>query len=365
MSKLAKIAEAIKARFEERSDLIDGMMTALISKEMLFMLGSPGTAKSDVCTALCSAIGGNYYSWLMGKFTTPEEIFGPLSLKGLESDSYRRVTKNKLPEADIAFLDEIFKGSSAILNTLLPVINERVFFNDGTPTKIPLQTVFGASNEIPQAEELAALYDRFSLRFVVSRMQSDGSATNLFKRIASKTALAPIPTITLAELAKEQEAASKVTIPDAVIDTLVQMRREVDEEGIYVSDRRWVQAIRIVKGYAHYQGATEATMEHLEILKNVLWSTTDQVKLVAKIVNKHTNVLGEKITEITDAVQSILESFKNKVIELTVAHVKFKNANKMLAALGDPKINKKLGREVERMKKMHLEFCRTEFGMEM
>jgi MoxR-like ATPase len=364
VSKLAKIAEALNERFQERSDLIDGMMTALLAREMLFMLGTPGTAKSDVCNALCGAIGGKYFSWLMGKFTTPEELFGPLSLSALEKDSYRRVTTNKLPEADIGFLDEVFKGSSAILNTLLPVLNERTFYNDGTPTTIPLQTVFGASNEIPQAEELAALYDRFSLRFVVNRMASDSSASSLFTRIANGGAATPIPTITKAELAAEQLAATKVTVPANVIDIIVTMRKEIEDEGIYVSDRRWVQSLRIVKAYAHYQGATQVEPDHLEILKNVLWATTDQVKLVARMVNKHTNPLGEKITELVDAINSTIDAHNADDKTTPGAEVvkKVKGAIKQLKSLGDVNTNKRLASEVKKVSKLYADFCKNMLG---
>ncbi|WP_051080832.1 AAA family ATPase [Bacillus sp. 37MA] len=144
--------------------------------------------------------GFNYFQWLLTRFSTPEELFGPLSLRALEEDVYRRNTKGKLPEAHMAFLDEIFKAGSAILNTFLTLVNERIFYNDGTPIKSPLQTVIGASNEYPEEDEgLEALYDRFLLRFDLKYIGEEG---NFIKILQSETTIVtPLPAISFDELA--------------------------------------------------------------------------------------------------------------------------------------------------------------------
>ena len=181
--KLQKIRAELQHRFLERHALIDGALAALLASQHVLIIGPPGTAKSMLADELCRRItGAHYFQWLLTKFTTPEELFGAVSLKALEADDYRRVTDNKLPEAHIAFLDEVFKSSSSILNAILSIINERVFHNGKAAAAVPLLTLFGASNELPEDDELLALYDRFLLRFAVDYIQEDFRFLHMLQR---------------------------------------------------------------------------------------------------------------------------------------------------------------------------------------
>src|SRR5439155_7200 len=148
---LRSIRDELGQIFLERDELIDGALVALLAAQHVLVIGPPGTAKSMLADEVCRRLtGARYFQWLLTRFTTPEELFGAVSLKALEQDDYRRLTTHKLPEAHIAFLDEIFKASSSILNTILTVMNERRFHNGREVTEVPLLTLFAASNELPE-----------------------------------------------------------------------------------------------------------------------------------------------------------------------------------------------------------------------
>ena len=149
-SKLEEIKNALNAKFFERENEVEAILIALLSRQHMLMIGPAGTAKSALSVELAKIVQGTeYFQWLLTRFSTPEELFGPLSLKDLEQGVYKRNTATKMPEAHLVFLDEIFKSNSAILNSLLTLINERLFYNNGLPVQVPLMSVIGASNEYP------------------------------------------------------------------------------------------------------------------------------------------------------------------------------------------------------------------------
>jgi MoxR-like ATPase len=152
--KFKKVEEELNEYFVEREEVVHGLALAILSENNMLLLGPPGVAKSMAVREWRAHIkGANYFEWLLTKFSVPEELFGPLSLKALEEDRYSRITVNKLPEAHFGFLDEIFKCNSGLLNSLLPVLNERKFHNDGISVDIPLLAVIAASNETPEEED--------------------------------------------------------------------------------------------------------------------------------------------------------------------------------------------------------------------
>jgi MoxR-like ATPase len=303
INKLVEMRNQLQSRFIERDDQITGTMCAILAKQHLFMVGPPGTAKSMLTDAVCQRIeGADYFQWLLTKFSTPEEIFGPISLKALENDEYKRITKNKLPEAHIAFLDECFKANSAILNSLLTLVNERKYHNNGTPQDVPLQSLFGASNELPEGEELGALYDRLLLRFVVPYIADDSDFKEMMLMdLEDRNAV----TVTLSELEVMQAEAMAVTIPEEVIDTIIQIKNNLEKEGVINSDRRFKQCLDVLKAHAYLHDRTAVSDDDLSILQYILWSQLAEIKIVNRVIIGTANPLMNKILELMDQANEV------------------------------------------------------------
>ena len=287
----------LMARFPERKDVIDGSLAAVLAGEHVLLLGPPGTAKSALVRAIAQAFGGSYFERLLTKFSTPEEIFGPVSLKALEQDRFARVTTGKLPEAEFAFVDEIFKSNSAVLNSLLALANERVFHNDGAPITCPLVSLFGASNELPDGRDLEALFDRFLLRFDVGYLI--GAAT--FRSVILAAEPGITTTLTMADLKAAQLEAAKVKITDATVDALITIRDACRAEGIIASDRRWKKSLKLVQAAAYLASEKQTTPEDLSILVDSLWREPKERPKVARLVGKLADPIGTQAAEILDA----------------------------------------------------------------
>ena len=254
--------------FLERDELIDGALVALLAAQHVLVIGPPGTAKSMLADEVCRRLGGaRYFQWLLTRFTTPEELFGAVSLKALEADDYRRLTTHKLPEAHIAFLDEIFKASSSILNTILTLMNERRFHNGREVAEVPLLTLFAASNELPEDDELLALHDRFLLRFVVDYLDEDFRFLKLLQAgpVAARTMLP------LAALDQARAEAGALPVPGAVLRAMTDLRRELRAKNVIASDRRWAQAVGVLRAHAWLAGRDAVSEEDVPFLEHVLW----------------------------------------------------------------------------------------------
>lgn len=288
LTKINEIRKYLNTLFVERENHISGIIASIIAGENALLLGGAGVAKSALINELASTIGNmNYFQWLLTRYTVPEELFGALSLKELELGIYKRNTAGKLPEANIGFIDEVFKANSAILNTLLTIINEKVFHNNGTPIPCPLISLFGASNEYPEENEgLEPLYDRFVCRFWVDEV-TDGGFTQVLNN-SIKVAPASRPSIPLKEVMDLQEASRRIMIPADVVETITKIRVELRDNSINPSTRRFVKSLKLVQANALLDGATSAAnVTHVGILKDILWDREEQAKTVASIVQKY------------------------------------------------------------------------------
>lgn len=305
------IEKQLNGTLAERDREIHGVILAALAREHVLILGPAGTAKSALAHTFCTALGGTYFQWLLTRFSSPEELFGPVSLNGLKTDVFRRVTANKLPEASVAFLDEVFKANSAVLNSLLTALNERAFDNDGGRSAIPLETVVGASNELPEGPELAALYDRFMLRYWTAYTKTPEA----FRRLLTGSEPSITATVTLDELHAAQAYVDAVAIPDATVEELFKLRADLGGVGVVASDRRWRKAARILRAVAWFEGDPEVTPDHFPILAHVMWDTPAQIAQINPIVQRYASAELAEVQEIVDAMVGLLQELPAKTDE--------------------------------------------------
>jgi MoxR-like ATPase len=320
--KFLKLKEAANNTFSERDEVIHLMLTALLSRQNFFMLGVPGVAKSAIVRYMLDAVSdAKGFQILMSRFTTPEQVFGPLNLKKLKEEGKQHtITDGMLPQAHIAFKDEIWKSSNAILNSLLTITNERLFFNGATVEKCPLLSCFAASNELPQSSELGALYDRFLLKSVVRAISNPSTLSNL---LGGGSYVAP-PQITLADIERAHQEVASIGIPADVLQAVAELVFKLRREGIEISDRAIIQSaadkdpmtgkpyLSLIKTQAWLEGRTVCTVRDLAILKHVLWKDPKDQKVVWKHVNQIANPFDQKAFEIGETVDQIIDDLSKE-----------------------------------------------------
>ncbi|MGI2259408.1 AAA family ATPase [Shewanella sp. GXUN23E] len=286
------MAEMSKGLFE-REDQIKLLMLAALAGEHVLLIGPPGTAKSELAKRLKSVfVEANYFERLLTRFSVPEELFGPLSIQALEQDQYKRLTSGYLPEASVAFIDEIFKANSAILNSLLTLLNEREFDNGNRRVSVPLISVVAASNELPEGEELNALYDRFMLRSFVHPV-SDDSFTKLLNLTGEVCDPELNIRLKLEDLKEIQQLAGKVALSPSVEELCSDFRRYLAQENIVVSDRRWRKVVKLMKVSAFTSGQTQVTNYDAWILPHCLWNKPEQFEALEEIYQKSAAIKGD------------------------------------------------------------------------
>lgn len=269
-AKIRSATSALESGLVERETEVRLLLLAAFCGEHLLLLGPPGTAKSELGRRLSAVCGGaSFFERLLTRFSVPEELFGPLSMRGLENDQYVRQTEGYLPTATVAFIDEVFKANSAILNSLLTILNERLFDNGNQRTKVPLLCLVGASNELPESEELDALYDRFLLRSSVEQVSAGSLASLLTMRAGAALpsqgaggsggdgggGVGQMSGVDVALSVGDFEgvkaaAEAAVDVPQSVVDLIVDLRSHLQdkcEPPVYVSDRRLVKSIALLR----------------------------------------------------------------------------------------------------------------------
>lgn len=306
---ILSIKGELERHFKERTEETKCSLLAILSGEHVLFLGPPGTAKSLLSKSVCEIIDGNFFYYLLTRFTTPEEVFGPLSLKALQQDDYNRKIDGYLPDAHIAFLDEIFKSNSSILNSFLTILNERKFHNGSRVLDVPLISVFGASNELPEENEsLEALYDRFLFRCSVKYVEDEANFIDLIFGEAEK--YRPEARISLHTIKDVQEKARNVKVDKDVKKIILETRREFRSKSIHLSDRRWKKVLNVLKIAAAGIGNESVDRSMVLLLQHMTWDKPEQKEHIKNILMDLMISGGEslgKLKKEADDLQSLVQ----------------------------------------------------------
>ncbi|AXK51470.1 AAA family ATPase [Spiroplasma alleghenense] len=294
-NKIEKLITFLTSNLYEREEAIHLTLLALFAEESIFLYGKPGLGKSNLAKLIKKIIkNGEIFEYLMNKYSTPDEIFGPLDIDKLTHGEYVRKTEGYLPKADVAFLDEIWKAGPSIQNTLLTIINEKEFRNGNKVNQVPLKLLISASNEFPEENQgLEALYDRFLIRYEITPIKD---FDNILKMINSEEVINPIKLasedLITPEMIREiseivdGKKGMLITLSDDVINFIEKLKANIEAKtGIYISDRRWKKVIRLMKVSAHCSGRDKVEMVDTFVVNHTLWN-----KLNNNTVNERTEI---------------------------------------------------------------------------
>lgn len=317
--RIEQLIKVVSVGVYEKEIVFKLAVLALLSGESIFLLGLPGIAKSLIARRIKYAFhSGRHFEYLMNRFSTPEEIFGPISIKDLLKGNYVRIIDQYLPAVDIAFLDEIWKAGPSIQNTLLTIINEKIFRNGGVDIKVPLKLLISASNELPESGKgLEALFDRFIIRMIVHGLTNEenfndmlDSVTSLEVNVSTKL---QIKTPEYAKWLKELETT--VTLSKNTLDFISRFRirlTEATDGKAYISDRRWKKIAKLIKASAYYNGRKTTDKPDLLIIPHCIWDNEEQEQSYTKLFNEvYTQELTYTLRKKQDELESQLETLSN------------------------------------------------------
>jgi MoxR-like ATPase len=278
-----EVVDELKRRFVGRDEVVELIALAIVAGEHLFLHGPPGTAKSALIRQFAAATRGSYFEYLLTRFSEPNEVFGPIDLVRLREGTVATVTTGMLPEAEFAFLDELFNANSAILNSLLSVLNERVYRRGAEVHRLPLLSLFSASNHLPEDEALRALFDRFLLRCHVDNLRREAMPRLLAAGWELEHAAPIESSITASDLRALSREVARVEL-SGVVGRYAELAFRVRDLGIALSDRRAVKVLKLVAASAVLCGRCSAQESDLWVLRHI-WDREEQIGPLGALVD--------------------------------------------------------------------------------
>ena len=281
--------------FIGRKQEITGLALGTLSQHHVLLVGVPGTGKSALIKKWAEVLGVRVFDRLMTEFTTPDELFGPVDLESYKTGVYRRIITGKAPDCELVFLDEVFKSSSSILNSLLRLMQEREYDNDGTSIKTPLMLMVGASNETPSPEDgLDAFYDRFLLRYEVRPMTDEDEIRRLLTTDISK----PVSPIPADHVKQAQDEVARMVFTEEANNSIVALWEALRDRSIRPSDRRLLAMKRVMAADSWLQGFGTVMPESISVARNILWSKSTEYGVVSELAQKSLNPYEDAVKEI-------------------------------------------------------------------
>lgn len=302
--KFRDVISELKSETVEREIETQLLICALLAKQNILLIGEPGVAKSLLIDQLAERVEASVFTLLMAKDTPSEQVLGPVSLAALEKDEFKRITKGKLPECNIGWMDEIFKSNSTVLNALLKIINEGKFDNNGHSMTLDFWSMIGASNELPGPDrsDLVAFRDRFAVTKLVDHVRtSDGLRQVIdgqLARFAGSRVASNVTKVSYDEIVKAQEAVTHVTVPDQVKKSMIELRQRAEGENVKFSVRRMFGGLTMMMANAYLTDRTEVSTEDIKMFEHVMWSDPDDHKKAYELTLDYAGAVAKKANKL-------------------------------------------------------------------